>query len=196
MNEPTWRHKNGLLGFAFGSAQPSKSEPADLLTRLIELLETVATIRLIAIAFTEPFEELAFVGTDSAAAIQHVHNHATALAELDIDCDLLCKEETQRQFTVPNVLHCNLEFGESNNGKVRSLLSTMIWLDVDVHVAVQWPDRDNRSIAAVNAPAFNAFLSRVPDVLGLPLEDVYSDYFNYVPALINRNGFTLVPVPL
>lgn len=71
----------------------------------------------------------------------------------------------------------------------------MIWLDVDVHVAVQWPDRDNRDIAAVNAPAFNTFLSRVLGVLGLPLEDVYSDYFNYVPELVNRNGFTLVAVP-
>lgn len=194
MSNPTWSYKHGLIGFAYGNDSPSAEIATEIVTRLVELLKTVACVKSMEIEFAEPSDAFTYSGEDAAAALARVDANTEDLTEVAIDCDLLFTDECGRQMTMPRVLRCRLEFGTSDIFSGRRLLSAMMWLDVDVHVAVQWPDRDNRPLAAANAPAFNRFLACVPAVLGIPLEDVYSDYYNYFPELVNLDGFTIVPV--
>jgi hypothetical protein len=92
-----------------------------------------------------------------------------------VTCDLRCEDDDGRELVIPGGLSFWVQLAEDDSPPDEPL-EVNLTLDTDVYLARSWgEDRDNRALAARNAPRFNRFLAGFLRVTGAAVESVSAD---------------------
>jgi hypothetical protein len=121
--------------------------------------------------------------TQLLAAIASQHD----VTDVALDCDLLCVALDGSPFEISQVMTVRVSRASLDDVRESCPLDLHLSLDVDVYAAVHDDDRDNRALARLNGPRFNAFLQRVQAELPAEVSEV--DAVFHAPGLITRDGF-------
>jgi hypothetical protein len=179
MTRPTtWRSKSGIIMFHL--AMPSSGTPADAIRRatavFLEQVKLVGAARDVEVS-TRAGGEAAHAWSDVGDGGQ-VARRLEAYPDVTgvlVRCDLQCDDRDGGRFVIPAGLTWWVQLAEIDSPPDEPI-ELNVTLDTDVYLAHSWgDDRDNRELAARNAPRFNRFLAQLLRDTGAHVESVSAD---------------------
>jgi hypothetical protein len=186
MTTATWTTGSGLVTFNLKISQ--QGSPADQLAHatsvVLEHAHTVGDLTYASLSTLSEGEDAIEWNAgelDPEAIIRAVQVHADA-ARVELSFDLRCRGADDAEFVIARGMDCWIERGSLVDPAATDPLEITIALDTDVYSPVTWgEDRDNRLLAARNAPLFNQFLLAVRHGTGAAPGPIHAeDYAGHV----------------
>ena len=126
-------------------------------------------------------------GVIGAAEIAQLAAHRD-LTRFTMDCDLRCEDTEGHELVIRDGLTFWVQLAELDSPPTDPLEVTLA-LDADIYIAHSWgEDRDNRALAAINAPIFNRFLERLLRETGAVVESVSATGYK---GQVDKTGIVL-----
>jgi hypothetical protein len=190
----TWRSKSGLIMFHL--TMPSNLVPAAAIRRatatFLDQVALIGVAREVDVS-TRSGGEYAHEWTDivdSQDVVQRLDGYPDVTA-VQIRCDLRCEDRHGGSFEIPGSLTFWVQQAEVDSPP-EDPLELNLTLDTDIYVVRSWgDDRDNRELAARNAPRFNLFLTRLLRETGAAVDSVSADDYQ---GQVDATGI-LLPAP-
>lgn len=191
MKTSTWTTGSGLV--TFNLKVPRHGSPAAQLANATSIiLESAHAVGNLAYASLSTLSE----GEDAVewdageledkAIIRAVQEHPDA-ARVELTFDLRCRDTDDVEFMIARGMDCWIERGSLTEPNATDPLEITISMDTDVYSPVTWgQERDNRSLAARNAPVFNQFLLAVRERTGASAGSVHAEDY---AGQVGSDGF-------
>ncbi len=184
MAAETWRTKSGIIMFHLEML--SHGKPLVAIRRatktFLQQVETIGTATTVDLSTRSGGEDvLRWTGIfDPVRMYQYLEAYPDT-TRVWINCDLRCQDDGRREFVIPGGLYFWVQLMEVNSPPEKPL-ELNITLDTDIYIPKSWGrKRDNRTLAACNAPRFNQFLAVFLEQTGATVESVSADdYYGQV----------------
>jgi hypothetical protein len=182
----TWRVKSGIIMFHL--TMPSNAEPAAAIRRAtaafldqVGLIGAAGEVDVSTRAGGEYAQEWTDI-VDIKDVVRRLEKYPDVTA-VQIRCDLRCEDSCGARFEIPGGLTFWVQLAEVDSPP-EDPLDLNLTLDTDVYLPMSWgDDRDNRELAARNAPRFNLLLAHLLRETGATVESVSAeDYRGQVDA--------------
>jgi len=182
----TWRLKSGIIMFHL--TMPSNAAPAAAIRRAtavfldhVALVGAVQEVEVSTRSGGEYFQEWTDI-MDSQDVVRRLERYPD-LTAVQVRCDLRCEDSRGGSLEIPGGLTFWVQLAEVDSPP-EDPVELNLTLDTDVYLPTSWGnDRDNRELAARNAPRFNLLLARLLRETGAHVESVSAeDYRGQVDA--------------
>lgn len=184
----TWRIKSGIIMFHL--TMPSNADSAAAIRRAsAAFMDDVAAIGTpcnVAVSTRSGGEYAAeWTGVTDSTELARRLEHYADVTGVEIGCDLHCEDRGGGSFVIRSGLGFWVRLAEVDSPPDEPL-ELNVTLDTDVYLSKTWgEDRDNRELAALNAPRFNRFLVGLVRDTGATIESVSADDY---PDQVNASG--------
>lgn len=166
MTTSSWTTGSGLVTFNLkipqhGSPAVQLANATSIILENAHIVGSLTYASLSTLSEGEDAVEWDVGELETQAIIRAVQEH-TDTARVELTFDLRCRDTNDVEFVIARGMDCRIERGSLVDPNATDPLEITISLDTDVYSPVTWgQERDNRSLAARNAPLFNQFLLAV-----------------------------------
>jgi len=180
MTTSTWTTGSGLVTFNLKIPQHGSLavQLANATSIILENARTIGNLTYASLSTLSEGEDAVEWGAgepETKAIIRAVQEHTDA-ARVELTFDLRCRGADGVEFVIAGGMDCWIEKGSLTDPNATDPLELTISLDTDVYSPVTWgQERDNRSLAARNAPVFNQFLLAVRERTGASVGPVHAE---------------------